>query len=307
MIFFLGPTGVGKSSHAHRLAVKHKASILNCDSVQMYKEVSIGAAKPTAQEQKEVPHFLLDCISPQKHWTAADFYRSALQILEQEIKKGPVFAVGGSGFYVRALEKGLYDLPTLDEEKEREIKAKLDLKTDQEMHEELYLIDPQTAQRLHVNDRYRTERALVIWHGFQIKPSEVQKQFITKALPYKNLKIGLFLEREKLRDVLVERIEKMNALGFRDEVQSLLQKGLEDWWPLHSVGYQEWVDVLKGRASESGIVDKILTSHMQLAKKQMTWFRKDPTILWMHTKNDAQRLVDVVSEFLETGVNPCKV
>lgn len=306
MIFFVGPTGVGKSSHAHQLAMKHKASILNCDSIQMYQEVSVGAAKPTAEEQSQVPHYLLDCIPAGETWTAADFNREARAVLEREAGKGPFFAVGGSGFYIRALEKGLYDLPSLDSGREREIKAELNNKSDQQMHEDLFGVDPETAKKLHVNDRYRVERALVIWHGFGLKPSEVHKQFISRALPYKTLKIGIHLEREMLREVLTARIEKMNQLGFREEVESLLSRGLEDWWPLRSVGYQEWVEVLRGRAKESEINDKILTSHMQLAKKQMTWFKKDPSILWMHTKKDQQKISDVVGEFLVTGVSPCK-
>ena len=306
MIFFVGPTGVGKSSHAHALAMKHKASILNCDSIQMYQEVSVGAAKPNLQEQKQVPHFLLDCISVGETWTAADFNREARVVLEKEIKHAPIFAVGGSGFYIRALEKGLYDLPALDSEREEEIKAELNKKSDQQMHDDLAEKDPESAKKLHVNDRYRVERALVIWYGFGLKSSEVHKQFVSQALPYETLKIGLHLERDVLRDVLAARIQRMNQLGFREEVQALLDRGLEDWWPLRSVGYQEWVDVLKGRASEVEINDKILTSHMQLAKKQMTWFKKDPSILWMHTKNDQQKLSDVVGEFLATGVSPCK-
>lgn len=307
MIFFVGPTGVGKSSHAHTLALKYQASILNCDSIQMYQEVSVGSAKPTAKDMTEVPHHLVNAIAPPKVWTAADFHRQALKILEKELPQRDVFAVGGSGFYIRALEKGLYELPALDAEKEQQIKAQLNLKTDLEMHDELKGIDAETAQRLHVNDRYRVERALVIWHGFQIKPSQVQKEFVAQPLPYENLKIGLTLERETLRDILAERIEKMNAEGFREEVEALLAKGLEDWWPLKSVGYQEWVDVILRGAPESEVVQKILTSHMQLAKKQMTWFKKDQTILWLHTHKDQNKLVDVVQQFLATGVNPCKV
>lgn len=307
MIFFVGPTGVGKSSHAHALAVKHKASILNCDSIQMYQEVSVGAAKPTLQEQKDVSHFLLDVIPVGETWTAAEFNRQARSILERELSQQPMFAVGGSGFYIRALEKGLYDLPKLDSDREIEIKNNLNQKSDRQMYEELMEIDPVAAKKLHVNDRYRIERALVIWHGFGLKPSEVHKKFVSQELPYETLKIGLQLEREALREVLSQRIQKMNQMGFREEVEGLLARGLEDWWPLHSVGYQEWVDVLKGREPESAVNEKILISHMQLAKKQMTWFKKDPTILWMHTKNDQQKIADVVGQFLATGVSPCKV
>lgn len=307
MIFFVGPTGVGKSSKAHALAVKHKSSILNCDSIQMYQEVSIGAAKPTQQEMQEVPHFLVNAIPPQEVWTAADFYRASMKVLEKEVSQRPIFAVGGSGFYIRALEKGLYDLPTLDSEKEQEIKSKLNLKTDIELYEELKNYDSEAAAKLHVNDRYRVERALVIWHGFQLKPSQVQKEFVSQGLPYPFMKIGLWLERDRLRDVLLERIHQMNKNGFKEEVESLLSRGLENWWPMKSVGYQEWVDVILGREPESEVVAKILQSHMRLAKKQMTWFKKDSNILWLHTEKDQNRLNEVVSQFLEDGVNPCKV
>ena len=306
MIFFVGPTGVGKSAYAHQLALQHGASILNCDSIQMYQEVSVGAAKPTQQERREVPHFLLDCIAPLEKWTAADFCRAAHPILEKELKARPVFAVGGSGFYIRALEKGLYELPALSKEKQQEIKKLLDLKSDQDLHKDLAQHDLESAKKLHVNDRYRVERALVIFYGLGLKTSEVQKEFVVQALPYETMKIGLWIERDQLRSQMAARIKKMNAAGFREEVESLLKKGLQDWWPLHSVGYQEWVEGIQKGETEAKVTEKILISHMQLAKKQMTWFKKDPTILWMHAKKDQAKLMEAVARFLETGVNPCK-
>ena len=307
LIFFVGPTGVGKSSHAHALAIKHQASILNGDSVQMYQQVNIGAAKPTVKERQEVPYHLLDMITPPDEWTAGDFHRHAMKVLDEELKYRHVFAVGGSGFYIRALEKGLYDFPPIPPDFDFQIKELLDKRSDQQLYDELMAIDSDAARKLHVNDRYRVERALVIWHGLNKKPSQVQKEFTAQALPYESLKIGLWIEKEELQKILLERIEQMNSQGFRQEVESLLQKGLENWWPLQSVGYHEWMEVLQGREKVEDVVQKILASHRRLAKKQMTWFKKDPSILWMHTRKDRQKLTEVVAQFLETGVTPCKV
>lgn len=289
LVFVVGPTGVGKSQLALEVAKEIQAAILNCDSVQCYKDLDVGTAKPTAHEREIVKHFMFDIRQPGEILTAGDYRKEAITILDHELKNRAVLAVGGSGFYIQALEKGMFEIEKLDEQKESEIRAQLDKKTLKELYQELASLDPETADDLNPNDSYRIYRALVIIRGFNQKLSDLKKKFRPQPLPYKIHKMGLRMERSVLRERIKARTQMMIANGFIDEVKGLLERGLRPWPIMQSVGYKQVVAYLEGELKESDLVEEITLRTSQLAKRQMTWFQRDQEIRWFEDSELAKR------------------
>lgn len=280
LIFVVGPTGVGKSGFALEFAKAHGAVILNCDSVQMYKGLNIGTAKPTPAEQARVKHVLFDVFEPGGVLTAGDYRRLAVPVLNEELQSHPVLAVGGSGFYIQALEKGMFVLDRIPAEVEERINARIDAMSPQARYRELESVDPETADDLNPNDSYRIGRALIVYHGLGKKLSQLKKEFRPQSLPYPLIKMGLKMDRTKLRDRIAARTKAMLASGFIDEVRGLLGQGLADWPLLQSVGYRQVMAHLRGELATEKLADEITLRTVQLAKRQMTWFQRDQSIRW---------------------------
>lgn len=284
VIFVLGPTAVGKSDFAFRAAKEFDGVILNADSVQCYQGVDIGAAKPTAWERGAVPHLLLDWMSPPDALTAAKFSRKALATINEQSKL--VFAVGGSGFYLQALEKGVFNVKPVPAERKRYWDTRSAELGGPPLHEELKSVDPEYAAKLSPNDAYRIVRALMVIENEKRTMTQIRAEFYGKPSPwpYRSVKIGFELSRAGLKERVTARTLEMLNQGWREEVEGLLRRGLKDWAPLRSVGYSEMVQFLEGKIPESELVPRIVQSTMQLAKKQMTWFRADPAIRWFESK-----------------------
>lgn len=297
VIFVVGPTGVGKSHFALAAAKTVDGVILNCDSVQTYQELDIGTAKPSQTEQAQVPHFLFDAVKPGEVLTAGDYRRLALQVLQAQLPKHPVFAVGGSGFYIQALEKGMFEIEKVEPAKEAEIRNRLESKSRQELYQELENVDPQTAENLNPNDSYRIQRALIIFYGLGRKLSELKKQFQPQTLPYPVIKIGFTMDRARLRDRIEQRARQMLRAGLIDEVKGLMAKGHQDWPLLQSVGYKQVLAYLKGELAEEDLLPEIVLKTVQLSKRQMTWFQRDKDIRWFDL-GDEPRAQHVRSEAL---------
>lgn len=300
VIFIAGPTAVGKSAFSLLAAEQFSGVILNCDSVQTYAHVRIGAAKPDLETQARVPHYLLDWVEPPHHLTAAEFRREALEKLATLTQNHPVFAVGGSGFYLRALQKGLYPVRKVSAELSRLWQEKLKQKGSKALYEELKKLDPDYAQRLSPNDGYRVVRALETIESEGRPITDIQNEFAAKAtpFPYRMLKIGFELPRAVLRERIAARANDMIRQGLRHEVQGLINQGLQEWAPLKSVGYKEMVQGILQNHSDQQVVEKIIQSTSQLAKKQMTWFRGDSEIHWFSPGPPWTEPMAMVREFL---------
>ncbi len=280
LVFVLGPTAVGKSNWAVECIEERGGVILNCDSVQAYKGLDIGAAKPSRDVRQKIGHFLFDIVELGEVLTAGDYRRMALPVLERELPRHPVFAVGGSGFYIQALEKGMFEMEKVDPPKEAAIRARLDQIGLKAMFEELSRFDPEMAEELNPNDSYRIQRALIIYHGLGRKLSELKKEFRPKKLPYPVLKAGLRTSREELKKRVTLRAEEMLRAGLIDEVKALLNRGLGTWPLLQSVGYKQALMCLHGELPRENLLDEIVLRTMQLSKRQMTWFQRDKEIHW---------------------------
>ncbi|MGE0762054.1 MAG: tRNA (adenosine(37)-N6)-dimethylallyltransferase MiaA [Bdellovibrionales bacterium] len=299
VVFVLGPTAVGKSDFALAAAKRFSGVLLNCDSVQSYSRVQVGAAKPDLKTLNEVGHYLWDWVHPPHILTAAEFRRRAILELEHLTQKSPVFAVGGSGFYVRALMKGLYPVRRVPKERTLVWRERLKAEGSVRLHEELQVLDPVYAQRLSPNDGYRIIRALELIENEGKSLTTIQAEFEQKAeeWPYRSLKIGLELPREELRQRIAVRAEQMLQMGLRQEVEDLLRQDLKEWAPLKSIGYKEVVEGLAQNWSDKQIQEAIALNTSQLAKKQMTWFKSDKEIEWFEARPQWQKPLERLQEF----------
>lgn len=291
LLFIVGPTACGKSELAVEVAERAGAcEIINCDSVQFFDGVEIGAAKPSADLRERVPHHLLGHVRLGETYTAGDFRRDALQVIEERANHGirRFVPVGGSGFYVQALEKGMYDVPQIPDE------VRQSLASDSQaaggwlrLYNELKSRDPEAAEKIQPADRYRILRALEILRSHpQATLTSIRAEFEAQRAPapFRVSKIGVFRRREVLRLRIEQRTRAMLDAGLIDEVRLLREKGLKDWAPLASVGYREVQAMLDGRLAPADLQSAIVTSTMQLAKRQMTWFKRDTEIQWFDSE-----------------------
>lgn len=300
VVFVVGATASGKSDWALRWAQKYQGVVINCDSVQVYREVEIGTAKPTLAERALCPHFLFDYVSPPQEMTAGQYARDFESCIEK-LNTPVAFVVGGTGFYFQAIEKGLYPVPTVAPE----VKSLLDQESQspegrERLWQELVAADPESAQKLHPNDIYRITRALEIWRSFKKTMAEfkAEHQQGQKGFPFPLLKVGPQWEREELRRRIELRTEKMLAAGLVQEVKALRALGLESWAPMSSVGYKEALEFLDQGLSVQELREKIVISTHQLAKRQMTWFKRDHDIRWFTGSTGFEAASKNIEEFL---------
>lgn len=301
LLFILGPTASGKSDIAIEIAERCRpTSILNCDSIQFFDGVEIGAAKPTPKDLARVPHFLIGHRAKGSEYTAGDFRREALKTMA-ELSDRDFLAVGGSGFYVQALEKGMFEVPPVAPEIRETLEAEMVKAGPETLHLELRERDPETASRIQPRDRYRILRALELLRSGTETLTEMRARFERERLPapFQASKIGLRVDRDRLRERVTLRTRKMLEAGLIEEVAQLRSEGLTNWAPLRSVGYKETQAFLDGEITRAELEPLIVTSTLQLAKRQMTWFRRDSEIRWLNPESERARLIDFAQAIFE--------
>ncbi len=294
-LFILGPTASGKSSLGFRLAKSLGACIVNADSIQLYEGLLIGSAAPSEKERREVDHFLFQVIPKGQNWTASDYEENAWKIINEQIPHRPVVIVGGSGFYLQALEKGMGPAPNEDESVKQELERELKSKGSAHLYKELSQVDPKSAQKIHPNDSYRILRALGYFRTFHRTFSEDQKQSKQRQWPGVVQKVGLTGSQAELEAVISKRVHLMLEAGFLKEVKGLLDEGLSDWWPMKSVGYKEVVEYLNGDFAESELVPRIVQKTLALAKRQKTWFKRDLSVKWYPFQESERAFTEILS------------
>lgn len=296
VVFILGPTASGKSNLAIQAAQKLGGEIINADSIQVYKSLDIGSAKPTEEELALIPHHLVGHISEGENYTAGRFRDDVLKVIEKRAQAGVkrFYVVGGSGFYIKALIHGLYQIPPVPQEIQDQV-IKEDPKA---LYEELKKVDPTAANTINPNDTYRISRAIEVFRATGTPFSNFKTDFSKKEFPYNYIKIGLRTEKEILKGRITKRTEKMLADGLIEEVKNLCEKGFEDWDALSSVGYKEVLMFLKGLLPENQLNEEIVKNTMALVKKQMTWFKKDDEMTWFDVFDDAEKIIQFIEEQL---------
>jgi tRNA dimethylallyltransferase len=317
LLVVAGPTACGKSDLAVEIAESVKSDfekiksvspeIINFDSVQFFDRVEIGAAKPNADLLRRVKHHFIGHVPALAEYTAGEFRRDALKLIESAGQRAVTsyLCVGGSGFYMQALEKGMFDVPASRPETRSELEAHIENHGSTALHEELVKRDPSAGAKIHVNDHYRIVRALeVLRHsddGLSLSEIRANQLISNESETFTFNKIGLFRNRDSLRQKVTLRVREMMAAGFIDEVKSLRGEGLTAWSPLNSVGYKEVQAFLDGKLSKDQLEQAIVTSTMQLAKRQMTWFRRDPEITWFDADENWTAAVEFGRKFLTLG------
>lgn len=306
VIFVVGTTASGKSDLALGLAQKFSGAVINCDSIQVFKDLDIGSAKPSVDDFKKVPHYLFDFISAPENITAGEYTRYFFDCLEKIKTQHPVaFVVGGTGFYFQAIEKGMYSIGAANDDVKEQVEDELqEVGGPERLHAELLSADPESAQKISINDHYRLGRAIEILRTHKRPLSEIKKEFEAEIppFPYPLLKLGLAPSKEELLPKVEARTDRMIKNDLLGEVKGLLEKGLGAWAPLSSVGYDEVVKHLKketGFLSDGELRDKIIQNTMRLAKKQRTWFRRDKDIHWLSLANGQRELEEQAIRLVE--------
>jgi tRNA dimethylallyltransferase len=281
-LFLVGPTAVGKSAVALELARRIECEIVSADSMQVYRGMDIGTAKPTAVERALVPHHVIDVCEVGDVFDAKQFVELASKAIADIHARGKLaLVVGGTGLYVRALRHGLFEGPSRNEE----LRTRLEAMTAPELFEELQRLDPQTAGRIDRHNPRRLVRALEVFYETGRPISELQKEWSTAEIPRQarddSLGICLARGREDLHARIETRIEQQIAAGWVGEVRRLLPLGLENNpSALQAAGYRELVAHIHGEISLDNAVALIKTRTRQLAKRQLTWFRREPDLQW---------------------------
>jgi tRNA dimethylallyltransferase len=291
-VFVLGPTASGKSAWAAQQARKNNGSVVNIDSVQFYQGLIVGSAAPTEEEKQQAPHYLYSYVQAPQEMTAGGYITDFYKMIEQQKPKFPLFITGGTGFYIQALEKGMFDVMPIPEHVRETLEVELQQKGAEVLHAELKTYDPES--KIHINDHYRLVRALEIIRHTGKKPSDLLEREPNKnALPFESIKIGFDFEKPEFENRVRFRTEKMVAGGLIDETQYFLENGFENWAPLSSVGYKECVQWLKNTTNPQveDLKSAIQQSTMQLIKKQKTWFKRDAAILWSNHEDSLVRFL----------------
>lgn len=302
LVCITGHTASGKSSLALALAEALPAAILSVDSMQVYRGFDIGTAKPSADERARVTHFGLDLCAPHERFSAGAFVDYARDVIDGH--DGPVLAVGGTGLYLRALLHGIGPEAPADDA----LRARLREDEDADpgaMHRRLAQVDPDAAARLHPNDRVRCERALEVFllTGETISSWHARHE---GASPFDSLLLGIRRPRDELRARIGARIHAMFAAGWVDEVRRLLAAGVtEDMTPMVALGYRDIVAHLRGEVTEEEAIERIERASWRFAKRQTTWFNREPSIHWLDPAPDlADRLLPALRTFLGGGATP---
>jgi len=284
LLVIVGPTGVGKTSVAVRLAARLSMETVNADSRQVYRGMDIGTGKPTVEDRAALRHHLLDVVNPDERYHAARFRADALEAIDGIRSRGrlPVI-VGGTGLYVRALLKGLKPAPPADPALRAELEAFAASHGWPAVHARLLRTDPDAARRLHPNDRVRIVRALEVQSRGRAEAGDVATGDWRQSIPpWRLLVVGLSQARERLNARLAERARGMAAHGMMEEVKRLLAAGYDESLPsMGGIGYRQFCAVLRGRLSEAEALRIMIRDTARYAKRQMTWFARDPEIRWI--------------------------
>lgn len=287
VIVICGPTGIGKTVAAIRVAEVFGGRIISADSMQIYRYMDIGTAKPTPEEQARVSHDMIDIVDPDEDFDAAMFAEVARKkIAELHERQIPAIVAGGTGFYIKSLIYGLFQGVTADSDIRTRLKQEAAVRGGEFLHERLRQYDPDTAAKIHPHDVFRIVRAIEVYEitGKTLSEYHGTHQFAEE--PFHVLKIGLDMEREMLYERINRRVDAMIAAGFEDEVRKLLDMGYSpELKSMQSIGYRHIAELIQGKMSYEEAVRTLKRDTRRYAKRQMTWFKADPQIVWMPPEN----------------------
>jgi len=301
VVVLLGPTGAGKSRLAIEWVEELGGEIISADSMQVYRYMDIGTAKPALEDQKRVRHHLIDLVTPDQPFNAALYRALGRKTIDQLYEnKTPSWVVGGTGLYIKTLSEGIFKSPKIDPSLRENLKKEAEEKGTGILYERLKKGDPKTACSLHPNDLFRIVRALEVLDSTGIPISFYREQHRFGEKPYVTLKIGLEMNRDLLYDRIDQRVDQMLERGFLQEVEGLMEMGYgPELKPMQSLGYKQMVRYLLREIDLDEAVRQIKRDTRRYAKRQVTWFKADPEIRWRDGLADRKKILREIKSFWE--------
>lgn len=305
LVAVAGPTGSGKSDLALAIAQQFDGEIVNCDSLQVYRHFDIGTAKLPLTDRCGIPHHLIDILNPDQLFTAGEYARLARDSIQAISQRGrlPILA-GGTGFYLRALLDGLFEGPSRDQLL-RDRLARRETRRAGSLHRLLTRFDPVTAKKIHPHDVPKVTRALEVCLLTRRPVSELFREGRDALCGYRTLKLGLLPEREALYERLDMRCAAMFERGLVEEVRHILSLGYaERLKPFESHGYKQSLQFIRGELNLREAIFYAQRNTRQYAKRQLTWFRREPGLAWLNGFADAPGLREKALELVGNFINP---
>jgi tRNA dimethylallyltransferase len=282
LIIINSPTATGKTELAINLALEFGGEIISADSLQVYRTLDIGTAKPSKEQRNKVRHHMIDLVDPDEEFNAAFFAEQARIIIADLARQGkPIFVVGGTGLYIRALLKGIIETPAVDEKIRNHYRQLRESHGKEYLYNLLQQRDADAAEKINQNDSVRVIRALEVLEQTGESISDKQKKHSFADCPYKTYKVGLQLDRAELKQRITLRTEKMIAAGFLDEVKNILDRGYSsELKSLQSLGYKQMIGFIRKEYDWNNAINLINHNTWHYAKRQFTWFAADKEINW---------------------------
>lgn len=288
LVTLVGTTGSGKTALSLAVAERFDAEVVSCDSVALYREFEIGTAKPSRRERGRVPHHMIDVLAPTEPSTAGDYARRARSVLDDIKKRGKLpIVVGGTGLYLRALLEGLFAGPERSENIRERLRKSSKRRSGAHLHRVLQRLDPEAAANIHPNDTAKVIRAIEVCLASRKRMTELWQRGRDPLTGFRVLRIGLDPERNLLYARINERAKRMFEAGLVDETRALYEKYGEQAVPLQSLGYKQAMQFIRGEIDGKLALWAAQQAHRNYAKRQLTWFRREPEVHWFADFGDA--------------------
>ena len=295
VIVICGPTASGKTTLSIQLAQKINGEIISSDSMQIYKDMNIGTAKPDQQEMQGIKHYLLDFVEPNQRYSVADYKKDAENAIEDILQKGKVpIIVGGTGLYVDSLIYGIeYPNIEFDENYRKELERRVEKEGLEKLYEKAKKIDPQAMKKISRNDQKRILRVLEIYNATGKTKTEQEIESRKNEVKYDYRVFAINMDREKLYDRINKRVDIMIQKGLIEEVENLLKKYNEFPTAMKGLGYKEVVEYIQGKVLKEDMIENIKRESRRYAKRQITWFKKNKQTIWIGP-NDLQMILNEI-------------
>ncbi|WP_456427933.1 tRNA (adenosine(37)-N6)-dimethylallyltransferase MiaA [Rhodocaloribacter sp.] len=303
VIVLTGPTAVGKTSLSIKLAQALQTEIISADSRQIYRELTIGTAKPSSEELASVPHHLIDELHLTEPYSAGIFANEATRLIDAMHREGKIpLIVGGSTLYLHALHYGLSDIPVIEKTVRAELQQRLATEGLEALYHELTLLDPHTARTLDPRNTQRVLRALEVYYGTGSPLSSFHSVRINLH-HYDFLTYVLFRDRKELYARINARVDEMIARGLEDEVKSIIASGINtDMVVLKTIGYKEMIAHLMGDISRAETLRLIKRNTRRYAKRQLTWFRRYPSFTWIDASENHDSIIEIIMQDIKSFI-----
>lgn len=300
VIVICGPTASGKTVLSIELAKQINGEIVSADSMQIYKDMDIGTAKPTKEEMQGINHYLIDFVSPDERYSVADYKQDAKKAIREILKKGKVpIIVGGTGLYIDSL---IYEIEYPNIKFDEEYRKKLEKEAEENGLEKLYEkakeIDIEAIQKISKNDKKRVLRILEIYHATGKNKTEQEKESRKKEIEFDYKVYALKWDREKLYERINKRVDIMLEQGLIEEVKGVCEKYNKFPTAMQGLGYKEVIEYLENKTTKEEMIKKIKQETRRYAKRQMTWFKKNKQTIWLNAEDEIQNNIKIILEGL---------